>query len=50
MRDTRNSESGVRDENSLAGSGCTHFNSKISGYMQFFAILLRERTKMSPVI
>ena len=26
MNDTRNIESGIRDENSLTGSGCAHFN------------------------
>ena len=26
MRDTRNIEGGIGDENILAGSGCAHFN------------------------
>ena len=26
MKDTRNIERGIRDENSLTGSGCAHFN------------------------
>ena len=26
MRDTRNTEGGIGDENILAGSGCSHFN------------------------
>ena len=26
MRDTRNTEGGIRDENILTGSGCAHFN------------------------
>ena len=31
MRDTRNTESGIRDVNILAGSGCPHFNYRDAG-------------------
>ena len=32
MRDTRNIEGEIRDENILAGSGCAHFSWWDSGY------------------
>ena len=32
MRDTRNVEGGIREENILAGSGCAHFNWWDTGY------------------
>ena len=40
MRDTRNSEGVIRDENILAGSGCIHF---IGGMRDSFEIVGRMR-------